>query len=250
MSGPSRDIALKKSSEIFGAGWEFLSSISDLMEIQGHHWIDQPAHDNSPISARRQPKRWNNRDALPGLYHRNLRIEGVQKKSGLRNNRGLREMLVDQLLERTGRWHRNQGLSFQRRPCGRGTTQRRVVVGTYHHQGKAKKRRPPNTRRRAKNAQPHIEFASLNPSHDRGEVFIEQLNSQVGALSVEFFDCLRQYVGRDQGRRAERYRLACFFDGLSNTRHSSIKFQQIPSRNCEEFASLSRQRDMAGRPIK
>ena len=39
-SSPSGDVALKERRELFGSWREFSASISDLVEVQGHHRID------------------------------------------------------------------------------------------------------------------------------------------------------------------------------------------------------------------
>src|SRR5882757_9606526 len=52
--------------------------------------------------------------------------------------------------------------------------------------------------------QAHIEFAGFDPLQDRSEMCIEQADMQIGSLTPELPDGLRQDVGRDHGRRSDR----------------------------------------------
>jgi hypothetical protein len=74
-----------------------------------------------------------------------------------------------------------------------------------------------------KDAQAHIELPGFNSSHDRIEIGIEQLDTQVRSLTTELPNGLRQNIGRDQGRRSKRDPLTASFCSSSNPRHCGIE---------------------------
>src|SRR6266436_7269276 len=59
--------------------------------------------------------------------------------------------------------------------------------------------------------QAHIEFAGFDPLQDRSEMCIEQADMQIGSLTPELPDGLRQDVGRDHGRHSDRQHLSGSF---------------------------------------
>ena len=79
---------------------------------------------------------------------------------------------------------------------------------------------------------------------------IEQSNTQIGSLTPELPDGLRQDTGRDEGRRSDRQLLFGSFRSLSNPRHRGIECLQMLLRRREQFISVSRGHDVASGAIK
>jgi hypothetical protein len=98
-----------------------------------------------------------------------------------------------------------------------------VVAGSNQDQRKPKKWCPLDSGPAPEDTEPDIEFACFDPLQNRTEVRIEQSNTQIGSLTPELADGVRQDVGRDQGRRSDRELPSCSFRSLSNPRHRVIK---------------------------
>jgi hypothetical protein len=102
-SCPSSDVVLKERREFFGSWRQLSASVSDLVEIEGHHRIYEADHHDLAVAACRETKRWYDGDSLARLYHRNLSVESIEHHYDIWHHMRLREIFVDQLLYRTAR---------------------------------------------------------------------------------------------------------------------------------------------------
>ena len=125
-----------------------------------------------------------------------------------------------------------------------------ILVGPNQDQREPKKWRAPDSRPALEDPQAHIEFTGFDPLQDRSEMCIEQADMQIGPLTPELPDGLRQDVGRDHGRRSDRQHLSGSFRSPSNPRHRSIECLQMRLRRREQFISVSRGHDVASGAIK
>ena len=99
---PTGHVSLKERGEVFGYGWKFSASATDLRKVEGHHGVDEPDHDEFSTGAGRESIRRNDGDSLPSLDHRDLCIQIIHGESGLICDAGLCEASVYKLLQRNG----------------------------------------------------------------------------------------------------------------------------------------------------
>jgi len=85
--GPSRDVALQERCEIIRARWKLLTSIADLIEIQIHNRINQPAHYHFSVPAGRQSPGGYDATAFARLHHCEQSIDVVNDSSLLPDTR-------------------------------------------------------------------------------------------------------------------------------------------------------------------
>src|SRR4029079_8469562 len=111
-----------------------------------------------------------------------------------RDNAGVGNVPVDDLLDDAGRWQRHQGLAFDRRPRDRRATDGVLVVRTNDNKRETKEGRAPNAGCPAENAERDVEVAGLDAPADRGEVRVEKSDAQVRTMDVELFDGMRENV--------------------------------------------------------
>src|SRR5258708_5295261 len=141
------------------------------------------------MAAGRQSKRGNNGNAFGRLYQRDLRVHEIDHDTALPPDTCFRQMLIDELL---------------------------VRIASSQDQREAKKWCAPDSGSALESPQAQIEFAGFDPLQDRSEMRIEQSNTQIGSLTPELPDGLRQDTGRDEGRRSHRQHLSGSFRSPSN----------------------------------
>ena len=74
-SGPCGDVALEEGGELIRSRGQLSAAVTDEVEVEASHGIDQLAHHHLAVAAGGQPKRRNNGDAFFCFDQGNLRVE-------------------------------------------------------------------------------------------------------------------------------------------------------------------------------